>query len=171
MEIALLILIGVFLVTTAFSLAAAYEALQQVRDLRDLLNLHNDPVPLQLTHEARLAPELLPDSIGTLPEAMLLFLSNKCTNCISIAKAIDQAVPDRCWVVVEEVTAASSPIIARLIEANDRVLADTGGQLAGALGLATTPSVVKLAFGEIQSVFGISSVRHVELLAPRLEIA
>ncbi len=164
-----LVVAVIALLAATLALLACYEALKQVEDLRDYLDLHNDPIPLQLPHDpSRSLCDLLPSEAVRSADAMLLFLSNRCNSCLAIAQSLAERIPDNCWVVVERLSETVAPQISNLLERAERVLEDEDGVIAASLGLTTTPAVIRLSFGEVRSAYGVSSMSHVELLAPKL---
>ena len=133
----------------AVCFAALLEVFRQLSDIRLVLNLQDEPTPIELRARGLNVEEmglLLP--LANEPKAIVVFLSTKCGTCLSIADAFRGGSPQTVWFVIAD--SPEAPDIAAILSASGRrVMIDVGDATAERIGLSVTPSVLTVVFGTI----------------------
>jgi hypothetical protein len=168
-NIAVLVLLCVLAVVVFIQLGALVELFQQVQQIRAHVDLVDRPTPLDLG-KARgvLASAIgLPAPLDEAPAAMVLFLSNTCATCRSIAAALQGALPHALWVVVEPVFHDdASAFVDEFGLRGERVIVDPQGRIAHRLGLDITPSAILVEQGRLQRAQTVPSSRQLFTALP-----
>jgi hypothetical protein len=158
---------GVLAVAVTLCCGALTEVFRQLADIRAVLDLDDKPVSLDLGREPLRASELgLPESIATMPEAIVVMLSSKCATCLTIAHAFHGGAPDSVWFLLDAEDHESSPLRINLADSAGRIVSDREGRIAGRLGLEVTPSVLTIRYGDVVRAQAVSSARQVLSLVP-----
>lgn len=145
---------------------ALVEVFRQLSDVRTALNLEDSPSPLGLkSGELRVEEVGLPDELALEPRAIVVFLSERCVTCLTIAEGLRGESPARVWFVLP-----SSPSPTMLLEplshCADRIILDEDDAIMLRIGLNTTPMVLSISYGEIKRAHAVSSVRQLRALIP-----
>ena len=106
MTTVMLVLVGLLAVGLCILLGAFAELFHQVQQIRAQLGMVDRATPLDLgaKRDALASSVGLPAALDDAGEAMVLFLSNRCTTCRAIAHELDGTVPPGLWIVAEPVT-------------------------------------------------------------------
>jgi len=159
-----------FLAIVVFiQLGALVEMFRQIQQIRTHLDMVDRPLPLDLGAQQGISPSALglPSSLDNEQTAMVLFLSNTCATCRSIAAALRGAVPQTLWVVVEPVFSDDADLfIEEFSLQGERVLVDRDGSIAGRLGLDITPSAIFVQDGRIERAQTVPSIRQLFSVLP-----
>ncbi|MGH8910292.1 MAG: hypothetical protein ACRD0K_28310 [Egibacteraceae bacterium] len=169
MNIAVLVLLCLLGAIVFILLGALVELFKQVQQIRTHLDLVDRPSPLDL---GKLRGELasavgLPASLDDAEAAMVLFLSNACATCRSIAAALRGAVPQTLWIVVEPVFRDDADLFVEEFQLHGaRTLVDQHGRIAGLLGLDITPSAIFIENGRMRRAQTVPSSRQLLAALP-----
>lgn len=150
-------------------LGALVELFRQVQQIRTHLDMVDRALPLDLGTRQGAPPSTigLPVSLDSEQTAMVLFLSNTCATCRSIAAALRGAVPHTLWVVVEPVFNDDADIFVEEFSLQgERVLIDRDSYIAGQLGLDITPSAIFIQEGRIERAQTVPSSRQLFSMLP-----
>jgi hypothetical protein len=150
------------------------ELFRDVRQLRDAAGILDRPLDIEIGTVAGARPSSigLPDVLDATPSALVVFLSDRCGTCRSIAAALGGRLPPLVWVVLE----ARSPESAeKFIESYElaslssagMVLVDADGTIAGRIGLDVTPAGFRVEDGRIASATTVPSKRYLLSIAPK----
>jgi hypothetical protein len=171
--VALTIAVAVLAVVVFVLLAAVRELVKDVLQLRAALGILDRPLDVDVGSVAGTLPSSygLPDALDAEAAAVVLFLSERCGTCRSIAASFVDELPDGLWVVLE----ASSPdAAAEFLEdsrlpaiGGGRVVIDVAGGVAERIGLNTTPVAFRVAAGRITSATTVPSARYLTSIVPQ----
>lgn len=169
MTIALAVLVCLLAVGMFLLFGALVEVYRQVDQIRTYLRLIDEEIPIDLGAAAGLPATAigLPAAVGEEPSTLVLFLSNKCTACRSIARAFNGVIPPSLWVVVEPVfDHEADAFIAEHRLGGERLIVDHGGQIAERLRLDVTPSVLFVEGGKLERASSVASSRQLFSMLP-----
>lgn len=153
-------------VLVAACCAALVEVFRNLADIRAVLNLQDRPAPLKLKlSDATVDRVGLPEEMRRQPESIVVFLSSKCGTCLTIAEAFHGGAPASVWFVISGASPADV-MLEKLVASRGRVVVDEDDQIAFAIGLNVTPSVLSLSYGEITRAHVVSSARQVLAMIP-----
>jgi hypothetical protein len=146
--------------------AALVEVFRQLGEIRDALNLRDEPIPLSLkSGELTTTAIGLPSIVAAEPRAIVIFLSSKCATCLAVAEAFRGGSPATVWFVLQT-TPPPATLLEMLAESSERIVFDDGELIATRLGLNVTPSVLSVSYGEISRAQAVSSARQVLAMIP-----
>jgi hypothetical protein len=155
---------GMFLVVVCC--AALVEVFSQLDEIRHALNLQDLPTPLGLKRgELRTTEVGLPHELEKEPEALVVFLSPKCTTCLAVAEAFRGSSPSSVWFVLSSPPTPRN-LLSALSASAKHVIVDHNDQIADRIHLHVTPSVLTASFGEITRALAIATPRQVLSLVP-----
>jgi hypothetical protein len=164
------IVIGLLLalaIVLAVTCAALGELFRQVETIRAIVHLEDQPIPLDIRANSITLDRLgLPAHLDKVPELVVLFLSNKCSTCRSVAAAFEGGAPQSVWFVVEGSGEGATSISEALSASSGRVVHDEDGSISKDIGLTITPSVVTFRYGEAFKGYGIGSARQALSMIP-----
>ncbi len=169
MNVVLLVLLCLLAAVVFIQLGAMVEMFRHVQQIRTHLDLVDRPLPLDLGARQGAQPSAigLPAVLDGAQTAMVLFLSNTCATCRSIAAALRGAVPQTLWVVVEPVFNDDADLfVEEFALQNERVLVDQESRIAGQLGLDITPSAIFIQDGRIERAQTVPSSRQLFSVLP-----
>jgi hypothetical protein len=157
-------------VLLAFVLAiccgALVEVFRNLRDIRTVLNLEDEPTPMELaTRELELGDLGFAPALESEPEAIVVFLSSKCGTCRTIAEAFRGGAPETVWFVLSG-TPEPTPLLETLAHSLERVIVDIDDEVANRIGVHVTPSVLTLSYGRVTRAQAVSSARQVLRMIP-----
>jgi hypothetical protein len=153
------------------------EMFRDVRQLRDISGILDKPLHVDIGPVAQTPPSQygLPPELDSEPSALVLFLSERCGPCRSIAASFDGSVkglPAGLWIVLEgrsdEVATQflnSCPL--KGMTTDGRVLIDFGGNIARRIGLDTSPVGFRVENGRITAATTIPSSRYLFSILPK----
>jgi hypothetical protein len=146
--------------------AALIEVFRQLAELRIALNLQDEAIPLSLRAGELSTNEIgLPTALAAEPRTIVVFLSQKCATCLTIAEAFRGGSPVTVWFVLPSPPAPTG-LLETLVHSNERVVVDENDEIADKLGLHVTPCVLTTSYGEITRAQAVSSPRQVLGLIP-----
>ena len=166
----LTILVGALALVVALLFAIVVELCRDVRQLRDALGILDRPMEIDLGDALGGAPSAfgLPRPLDDLPAGIVLFLSDRCATCDALASGLAGSVPRSVWIVVEaQGPQAAHDFLTRhdLVSA-PRVCVDVASEIAGRLGLRTTPVAFRLSEGRITGATTVPSSRYLSSIVP-----
>jgi hypothetical protein len=160
--------VTVLAVLVALCCGALLEVFRQLESIRVITNLDDHAIPLELRgHGTATASFGFPVPLEDVPEAILVFLSGKCSTCRTIATAFKSGAPANVWFVLEVDNEASRQTLMQLLLSSaERVIWDRESQFADTIGLDVMPSVISVEYGRLARAYGVSSVKQVLDLVP-----
>ena len=150
------------------------ELFRDVRQLRDAAGILDRPLDIEIGTVAGATPSSLglPGVLDSAPSALVLFLSDRCGTCRSIAAGLGGRLPPLVWIVLEARNAESAATFVESYEmasstGDGRVLVDAGGAIAGRIGLDVTPAGFRVEDGRIASATTVPSKRYLLSIVPK----
>ena len=150
------------------------ELFRDVRQLRDAAGILDRPLDIEIGAVAGARPSSvgLPDDLDSMPSALVVFLSDRCGTCRSIAAALGGRIPPLLWLVLE---ARSPESAAKFIESYEmaamtgdgRLLVDPDGAIASRMGLDITPVGFRVEDGRITKATTVPSKRYLLSIVPQ----
>ncbi len=156
---------------------AVLELYRDVRQLRDAIGILDRPLdvvlgPVKGTRPSRhgLFPAL--DDTGS---AVVLFLSDRCATCRTLAAGLTETGSSGLWVVLEARTMQSAEGFLEThgahglddLRTEGRFQLDVAGAIARSMGLRTTPVVIRVQDGRFTSATTAPSRRYLASILPR----
>jgi hypothetical protein len=171
MTTVLLILVCLLGALVVVLLGALVELFKQVQQIRAELQLDGSAgtTPIGLGERQGVAPSAigLPAELDEAGGAIVLFLSDRCTTCRSIAASLQGAVPPGVWIVAEPVAGVDADAGAFLEEfrlGGGRTLIDSESGIADRLSLDITPAAVFVENGRLERAETVPSPRRLSSL-------
>ena len=169
-----LVAVGLLALLVFVLFGALLELYRDVRQLRDVAGILDRPLAVDISRVAGTEPSRhgLPGLLDSAASALVLFLSEKCTTCRTIAASFDRSLPPGLWVVLG---ARSPDSGAAFLEsygltpsaASGRLLVDPAGQIAQRIGLDTTPTGFRVENGRLVSATTVPSIRYLQTILPK----
>lgn len=171
--VVLIAVVLILSVAVALVSAGLVEVYAELRQVRAMLHLQDQPSRLHLPTLGRAVDELAPqrppglELNGSRPDSYLLVLSNSCSVCHTIGSDLAQAKPP--WadglsvVVASETEQAGEEFVAGLGLRWPRLFVDRLGSYAKQLGVDSSPTVVKILNGRLDSAANLTSLRQLQL--------
>jgi hypothetical protein len=159
----LLLLICLFGIVLVLLFGAVVEMYGQLNQIRDHLDMHDNPSPLELGESQDIRPSSigLPDGLDGAEEAIVLFLSNKCQTCHQIAATLNPgALPPSLWLVIVPVSGDIQEFIDQFQLRGDRIVLDEEEQIVSRLGLDITPATVVVKNGRLDHAQTVPTTRQ-----------
>jgi hypothetical protein len=168
MTAVLLVLLSLLAFGLCILLGALVELFNQVQQIRTQLGMVDRATPLDLgaKRDALASTVGLPAVLDDTGDAMVLFLSNRCTTCRAIAHELDGTVPPAVC-VAEPVTGDDQEAEAFLQEFRldgGRALVDRQTQIAEQLDLNVTPSAIFIENGRLRRAQTVPSSRQLSAM-------
>lgn len=154
--------------------AALREVFRQLRDLREVTQLDDRPLPLTLSQAAQGEQALvgLPVEANRSPTAALVVLSETCATCLAIAESYgDEVIPNAWFTVADAAADAPSRVRRSLAPQRTHLIPGLAEQLRAQMGLEVVPAVLILNSGRLDRAYAISSVRQVGQVLPPVNLA
>lgn len=166
MTIALSAAVVVLGVLVFLLLGAQVELYRTVQQLREYGGLVDRPRPVEMRRVNSPPSEVgLPESLDRKAQAVVLFLSDRCGTCRSIAAALDGAVPRDLYIVVEpagNVEQSELQLLYRLDP--DRTVTDFTGKISEALNIKISPAAAIIENGRLVRATTVPSTRQLHAL-------
>lgn len=168
-------LIAVALLTLIVFLlfGALLELYKDVRQLRDAVGILDRPLTVDIGHVAGTTPSSygLPQAIDAAPSAIVLFLSERCATCHSLARGLLRPLPGGLWVVVEARDSSSAASFLNSsglsgTSLSEQVVIDVAGEIARRIGLNTTPVGFRVERGLLTHATTVPSSRYLTSILP-----
>ena len=169
MTTVLTVLLCLFGVLLFIEFGALVEMFHQLKQVRIYLDMVDRPTPLDLGKASGLAATAvgLPAALDDTKAALVLFLSNRCETCHTIAAAIDGgALPQNLWLVVVPVFEDAEEFVEKFHLRGKRSLIDDGRTITGRLGLDITPAAVVVEYGRVARAQTVPTVRQMYAAIP-----
>ena len=165
--------VGVLALLVFTLFGAGIELFRDVHQLREAAGILDRPVDVDIGAAAGTRPSRhgLPAALDAAASAVVLFLSDRCATCNSLAEGLGGAVPPGLCVVLE----ARSPDSAQEFLGSfgldpqaegDRLLVDAAGIIAQSLGLRLTPVVFRVEDGLLRGATTAPSRRYLSSIIP-----
>ncbi|MFL6076874.1 MAG: hypothetical protein ACJ73S_26060 [Mycobacteriales bacterium] len=169
MTIVLLILVCVLGAGLFVQFGALVEMYEQLKQVRRYLHLVDTPETLDLGVTAGQPPSTvgLPAELDAAANGLVLFLSNKCESCRTLAANLrGGALPEALWVVVVPVSGDAESFVEEFDLRHPRVLVDDGEQIVNRIGLDTTPVLIAVEGGTLARAQTVPTVRQLYQALP-----
>ncbi len=166
MTIALSAAVVVLGVLVFLLLGAQVELYRTVQQLREYGGLVDRPRPVEM-RRANLRPSEvgLPESLDRKTRAVVLFLSDRCGTCRSIAAALDGAVPKDLYIIIDPGRSGEQSELQLTYRLDhDRTITDSTGQIAEALNIKISPAAAVIENGRLVRATTIPSTRQLHAL-------
>lgn len=151
-----------------------YELFRDVRQLREAAGILDRPLDVDIGAVAGTRPSRygLPEALDSIPSGLVLFLSDRCGTCRSIAAGLDRRLPPLLWIVLEARSAESAAGFIRSYEmaamvSEGRLIVDVEGAIAARIGLDTTPVGFRLLEGRLVNATTVPSKRYLISVLPK----
>jgi hypothetical protein len=152
---------------------ALLEMYRDVRQLRDVAGILDRPLDVDVKTIAGTKPSAygLPHSLDSAASAIVLFLSEHCGTCRSLAAGLQKPLPPGLWVVVDvkDPRSASDFLGAQAITGlfpEGRIIVDPAGEIVHRIGLDTTPVGLRVQNGLLASATTVPSSRYLTSILP-----
>jgi hypothetical protein len=150
--------------STFVAFGVIVELYSQLAQIRKYLELVDTPTTLDLGDNAgQMASSVgLPAELDGTERAVVLFLSNKCETCITIAENLAGApLPAGLWVALVPVLSGDmTDFLARYPLRGNHVLLDGVSAIAARIGLDVTPAAVIIDRGRLTAAQTVPTIRQ-----------
>lgn len=169
-----LIFVAILALFVFILFGALLEMFRDVRQLRDVAGILDRPLNIDIGEVKGTNPSVygLPPLLNSASSAIVLFLSERCATCRSIAAGFERELPSGLWLVVDSGRRSngSSPLDLETLKERDsdeRVIVDVGNTIASRIGLETTPVGFRIENGVFVNATTIPSVRYLTSILPK----
>jgi hypothetical protein len=152
---------------------ALLELFRDVRQLREAAGILDRPLNVDIGAVTNDSPSKvgLPAALDTAASAIVLFLSDTCATCRVLAASLNEVVPPGLCIVVEARDANSATQFLKTYglnanAADGMVRVDVAREIAGKLGLDTTPVAFRIENGRFVSAATVPSARYLFSILP-----
>jgi len=169
----LLIVVGLLALLVALLFAALVEMYRDIRQVRDALGILDRPLNVDIGEAAGARPSQfgLPRALDSAGSALVLFLTERCATCHTVAAGLPKPLPPALWVVFE---ARSEESAAALLErfgltefvAHGHVITDVEGEITGRLDLHIAPAGFRVEDGFFTYATSVPSTRYLKSILP-----
>jgi hypothetical protein len=170
----MMVVVGVLALVVFVLCGVVYELFRDVRQLRDVAGILDRPLHVEIGAVAGSRPSSygLHEALDSAGSALVLFLSDRCGTCRSLAAGLGRHLPPGVWVVLE---ARSPDSAAKFIESYElaqlleggRLSVDIGDAIAGRIGLEMAPVGFRVEDGRIVSATTVPSQRYLFSILPK----
>lgn len=168
-----MVAVGLLSLVVFLLFGAVIELYRDVRQLREASGILDRPLDVDIGEVAGANPSKygLPETLDSAASAIVLFLSDRCGTCHTLASGFGGSLPSGLWVVLEASTpAAAEEFLASYglsPETTDgRLLVDVAGAIAERLGLRTTPVRFQVDGGRLTGATTVPSRRYLSSILP-----
>lgn len=168
-----LISVGVLALLTFILFGALLELYRDVRQLRDVAGILDRPLSVDIGAVAGTKPSIygLPQMLDSAHLAIVLFLSERCGTCRSLAAGFGRPLPAGLWVILEATDPRSGAAFLdsyalREISSDGRVIVDLAGEIGRRIGLDTTPVGFRVEDGRLAGATTVPSSRYLTSILP-----
>ena len=168
-----LISVAVLALLVFLLFGALLEMFKDVRQLREAVGILDRPLTVDVGGVAGTRPSMhgLPQALDSVPSAIVLFLSEQCATCRSLAAGLVRPLPEGLWVVLEARDSSSATsfldsygLTSRT--SDGRVVVDVAGKIARRIGLNTTPIGFRVVDGLLTHATTVPSSRYLTSIMP-----
>lgn len=174
MTTVLLVLICLLAAAVFVQFGALVEMFNQLQQIRRHLGMFDLPRPIDLGAVQGLCPsELgLPAELDSADHAVVLFLSDRCQTCFTLAQALAGApLPPSLWLVLVPI-GDPDEFLREYQLSGERILIDPEERLFGQLGLDVTPAAIVVRAGRVDEAQTVPTARQLfAALSPASETA
>lgn len=170
----LLIAVGALALLVAVLFAALVEMFRDIRQIRDALGILDRPlaVDLGLVSGTRPSAYGLPSALDSQSFAIVLFLSDRCATCHTIAAGLLRPLAPELWFVLHARTEESSNAFLDRYDLRDaaatgQLTLDPDGEIGSRLGLETTPVGFRVENGVLTAASTVPSSRYLTSILPQ----
>lgn len=168
-----LIVTGVLALLVAVLFGALVEMYRDLHQIRDAVGILDRPLSVELGSLSGTRPSDygLPAALDSAASAIVLFLSDRCGTCHSLASGLARPLPPGLWVVIEGRTAESADAFldryALTAGTSDgQVIVDRDGAIAERIGLQSTPIGFRVERGAFTEATSVPSSRYLSSILP-----
>lgn len=168
MMTAILVLLVLFAIVMFVGFGALIEMFHQLRQVRAYLEMVDKPTPLDLGASWGVTPSTvgLPEPLDRADFALVLFLSDKCGTCHTLAESLQtQGLPPIMWLVLEPTSGDATDFIERY-RLGERLTVDDDERIAAKLGLTITPAAIAIEHGRMVRAQTVPSTRQLYAAMP-----
>lgn len=169
----LLIAVGLLTLLIAVLFSALVEMYRDLRQIRDAMGILDRPLNVDIGEAAGAHPSQfgLPRALDSAGAAIVLFLTERCATCQTVAAGLPRPLPPALWVVFEARSEESAAMLLerfRLTEfaARGQVLTDIEGEITGRLGLHIAPAGFRVESGRFTYATSVPSTRYLKSILP-----
>jgi len=169
----LLIAVGLLALLIAVLFSALVEMYRDLRQVRDALGILDRPLNIDIGAAAGARPSQfgLPHALDSAGEAIVLFLTERCTTCHAVAAGLPNPLPPALWVVFEARSSESAAAVLEQYGLSDlaghgRVIADVEGGIGGRLNLQIAPAGFRVENGRFAYATTVPSTRYLKSILP-----
>lgn len=158
-------------------LGALLEMYKDIRQLRDVSGILDRPLNVDIGPVAGTRPSEhgLPPVLDSAGSALVLFLSDRCGTCHSIAASFDSSMtslPSGLWIVLEGRNDESvhdflNSCALKNMTSDGRVMIDVMGEIARRIGLDASPVGFRVEEGRLTSATSVPSKRYLNSILPK----
>lgn len=168
-----LIAVAVLALFVAILFAALVEMFRDLRQVREAIGILDRPLNIDIGPVAGTHPSQygLPRALDSAGVALVLFLSERCATCHTLAAGLPRPLPAALWIVFEaRSTASAATLLDRYglteLSTHGRLIVDVGSEIAGRMGLHTTPVGYRVESGTIVFATTVPSLRYLTSILP-----
>ena len=145
-------------------LGAILELFREFEHIRERAGLVDESMPLSIPDVVGARPTSvgLQRELDDLEDGLVLILSDKCASCRAIAQDITGSVPDNVYILIEPASREQPKTGLNQLYRfpQERTVVDIGSDIAGRLGIDTTPVGISIRRGRIQGAMTLPSSRR-----------
>lgn len=157
------VIVGLLAMLLLVQFGALIEMFEQLKQVRSYLDMEDNPHPLDLGDSVGMTPSALglPATLDDAEAAVVLFLSDKCSTCVTLATELQQAgLPETMWLVVVPVMGDGARFVATFGLSGDRVLIDPDHAITEAIGIDLTPVALLVESGRLSALQTVPTTRQ-----------
>jgi hypothetical protein len=169
----LTLVVGALALLTFVLFGVVIELYRDVRQLREINGILDRPLDVDIAEVAGAQPSHLglPAPLDSALSAIVLFLSDRCATCQTLAAGLSGALPPGLWIVLEARSPQSAEeFLSRYqftaASTDRRLLVDVAGAIAERIGLRTTPVGFRVENGRLMSATTVPSRRYLSSILP-----
>ncbi|MGH3624547.1 MAG: hypothetical protein ACRDQ5_22630, partial [Sciscionella sp.] len=165
----LAVAVGVLAVVVFIQFGALIEMFEQLKQVRAYLDMEDNPHPLDLGDAVGMTPSTagLPARLDDIAAATVLFISDKCTTCATLATELKRAgLPEAMWLVVVPVTGDAAKFVATFGLHGERILVDADHSVSSTIGIDVTPVALMIESGRLAGLQTVPTTRQMYAALP-----
>jgi hypothetical protein len=152
-------------------LGAVVEMYRSIEQLREYGGLIDRPRTMQLAVKGDRPSTLgVPQEMDSLASALILFLSDKCGTCRSIASKLQAGIPDNVFVIVDPGVGEDREQELSYDLDPEKTIIDRTGAISKRAGIDVTPSAIVVENGRISRGSTLPSARQFYTLLESIQI-
>lgn len=174
MTVALSAAVVVFGALLFLLLGAQVEMFRDLAQIRELSGLLDQPMDVDLAGAVGGQPSSfgLPPQLDGSTAAIVLFLSDKCGTCRTIATSLDGRIPDGLWLVLDPASPTEDPELALSFDAGaSRLLVDRQRDISSRLNVRVMPAAIVIKNGRFSHASTVPSTRQLSTVLESIRAA